>query len=56
MSDKNIDDYLEALFDGMNRQMYNSAIDLFIEDRLYNTYPTLRPFQFLSLLTIIPAV
>lgn len=53
MSDKNIDDYLEALFDGMNRQMYNSAIDLFIEDRLYNTYPTLRPFQFLSLLTII---
>ncbi|MDD2192143.1 MAG: tetratricopeptide repeat protein [Bacteroidales bacterium] len=53
LSDKNIDDYLEALFDGMNRQMYNSAIDLFIEDRLYNTYPTLRPFQFLSLLTII---
>jgi tetratricopeptide (TPR) repeat protein len=38
-----------ALFDGLNLQAYNMPIDLFIEDFLYNEFPALRPFQFLSL-------
>ena len=50
---ENIAKYLQALFDGINRQVYNTAIDLFIEDRIYNRFPELRPFQFLSLLTIL---
>lgn len=45
--------YLQALFHGLNRQIYNTPIDLFIEDRIYNRYPELRPFQFLSMLAII---
>lgn len=48
-----IENYLQALFDGINLQSYNTPIDLFIEDRIYNRFPELRPFQFLSLLAII---
>lgn len=42
-----------ALFDGLNRQIYNTPIDLFIEHFLYVTFPELRPYQFLSLYTLI---
>ncbi|HLW15351.1 MAG TPA: tetratricopeptide repeat protein [Flavobacteriaceae bacterium] len=48
-----IQNYLQALFDGINLQVYNTPIDLFIEDRIYNRFPALRPFQFLSLLAMI---
>lgn len=41
------------LFDGLNSQIYNTPIDLFIEQRLYDLYPTLRPIQFLSLNNVI---
>ena len=41
------------MFDGINRQVYNTPIDLFIEDRIYNRFPKLRPFQFLSLFTMM---
>jgi tetratricopeptide (TPR) repeat protein len=41
--------YATDLFDGINRQIYNTPIDLFIEDFLYNAYPELRAYQFLSL-------
>ena len=40
------------LFDGLNRQVFNTPIDLFIEDFLYKTFPKLKPFQFISLLMI----
>lgn len=51
--DSSIAKYLEALFDGINRQVYNTPIDLFIEDRIFNKFPDLRPFQFLSILALI---
>ncbi|TYA57357.1 tetratricopeptide repeat protein [Formosa maritima] len=53
VAEEAIANYLQALFDGINRQIYNTPIDLFIEDRIYNRYPELRPFQFLSMLAMI---
>lgn len=53
VSEDAIANYLQALFDGINRQVYNTPIDLFIEDKIYNRYPALRPFQFLSMLAMI---
>ena len=53
ISDKAIADYCSSLFDGMNRQVYNAPIDLLIENFLFNQYPELRPYQFLSLYTIL---
>ena len=50
ITDKTIADFITSVFNGMNSQIYNAPIDLFIEDFLYKTYPELRPFQFLSLL------
>jgi hypothetical protein len=51
--EKSIANYLKALFEGINRQIYNTPIDLFIEDRIYSNYEALRPFQFLSLFNLI---
>lgn len=45
--------YSDGLFEGINRQTYNTPIDLFIEDLLFNEYPELRPFQFISLMSLI---
>ena len=53
IAEEKITNYLQALFDGINRQVYNTSIDLFIEDRIHNRFPELRPFQFLSLLAMI---
>lgn len=53
ISEKSISNYLQALFDGINRQIYNSPIDLFIEDRIFNRFESLRSFQFLSLLGLV---
>ncbi|CAN5854203.1 hypothetical protein BH24BAC1_BH24BAC1_32510 [soil metagenome] len=47
-----IDGFLNLMFEGLNRQIYNTPIDLFIEDFLYQTYPELRPYQFLSLIAL----
>ncbi|MCH6234499.1 tetratricopeptide repeat protein [Cognataquiflexum rubidum] len=49
VSPENIDKYAKSLFDGILSQVYNTAIDLFIEDFLYNQYPELRYIQFRSL-------
>lgn len=46
--EKSIANFSTGLFDGLNRQIYNTPIDLFIEHFLYNTYSDLRPYQFLS--------
>jgi tetratricopeptide (TPR) repeat protein len=48
-----IANYCSGLFEGMNRQVYNTPIDLFIEDFLYNEHKALRPYQFLSLFALI---
>jgi hypothetical protein len=52
-SETSIASFSTALFDGINRQVYNTPIDLFIEHFLYATFPELRPYQFLSLYTMI---
>ena len=48
-----ISKFVNGLFDGINLQAYNAPIDLFIEDMLYNDYPELRPYQFISLYNLI---
>ncbi len=48
-----IANYCSSLFEGMNRQIYNTPIDLFIEDLIYNEYAELRPYQFISLYALI---
>ncbi|MFZ4724530.1 MAG: tetratricopeptide repeat protein [Paludibacter sp.] len=45
--------FINGLFDGINLQAYNAPIDLFIEDMLYSSYPELRPYQFISLYSLI---
>ena len=44
--------FATSLFQGLNSQIYNAPIDLFIEEWLYRMYPDLRPYQFLSLTAI----
>jgi tetratricopeptide (TPR) repeat protein len=53
ISEKSISDYCSNLFEGMNRQIFNTPIDLFIEQFLFNEFPNLRPYQFLSLYTML---
>ena len=48
-----IDNYTQALFGGINHRIYNTPIDLFIEAVIYSDYPALRPYQFLSLYSLI---
>ncbi|MEI6652743.1 MAG: hypothetical protein WCL42_09245 [Chlorobiaceae bacterium] len=42
-----------TLFEGLSGQMYNTPIDLSIEDYLFQNYPDLMPYQFLSLLGLV---
>ncbi len=53
VAEENIENYFSALFDGLNLQIYNTPIDLFIEDRIYNQWESIRPIQFLSLLSLL---
>ena len=53
ISESSIASYCSSLFDGMNRQIFNTPIDLFIENFLFNEYSELRPYQFLSLYALI---
>lgn len=53
VDDAAIATYCSSLFEGINTQVYNAPIDLFIENFLYNEYPQLRPFQFLSLFNLL---
>lgn len=52
ISEANIANFMSDMFDGLNRQVFNTPIDLFIEDYLYKEFPQLRPFQFISLYLI----
>lgn len=45
-------EFIQSLFDGLNGQIFNAPLDLFIEDLLFARYPELRPLQLLSLLQI----
>jgi Tfp pilus assembly protein PilF len=53
IAEKAIADYCSSLFNGMNRQIFNTPIDLFIEHFIFNEYPELRPYQFLSLYALV---
>lgn len=53
VSEKAIVEYCSNLFEGMNRQIFNTPIDLFIENFLYSEYADLRPFQFISLFNML---
>ncbi|MCG9880530.1 MAG: hypothetical protein MH472_08025 [Bacteroidia bacterium] len=53
MSEKSIEEYCNNIFEGLNRQIFNTPIDLFIEQFLFNEFPALRPYQFLSLDSIL---
>jgi len=48
-----ISKYLTELFHGINRQVFNVPIDLFIEDKIFKEYKEFRPIQFLSLFNLI---
>lgn len=45
--------YCSGLFSGMNLQAFNTPVDLFIEDFIHSEYTGLRPYQFISLYTMI---
>ena len=53
ISDDSIAAYCSSLFEGMNRQTFNTPIDLFIEDFLFREFSELRPYQFLSIYGLI---
>lgn len=50
---ESINKVINSLFDGLNRQVFNTPIDLFIEDNLFIKYPELRPIQFISFYSIL---
>jgi hypothetical protein len=52
--DKNqVDGLINSLFNGLNSQIFNAPIDLFIEDLIYKNHKTIRPVQFISLYNLI---
>jgi len=53
MPENILNDYCNDLFNGLNSQIFNAPIDLFIENHLYNKFPELRPYQFISILNIL---
>lgn len=53
ISENSISEYCSSLFDGINRQIFNTPIDLFIEQFLFDDFPQIRPFQFLSLYNML---
>src|SRR5699024_9316438 len=52
LPEERIRGFIDNLFQGLNSQMYNTPIDLFIEQRIYNRFSDLRPYQFMSLLKL----
>lgn len=52
-TEDSIHQYLAMIFEGLNRQVFNAPIDLFIEWEIYHNHPDFRPFQFISLGALI---
>ncbi len=48
-----VETFMKMMFDGLNLQIYNTPIDLFIEQYIHNEFPELRPWQFISLTNLI---
>jgi hypothetical protein len=53
IEEDSIANYCSGLFEGINRQTFNTPIDLFIEDFLYKEFSELRPYQFISIYGLI---
>ena len=51
--EQQVENLLLSLFHGINTQVYNAAIDLFIEDLIYTKHPEAHPIQFLSLYNLV---
>lgn len=52
LSEEEIANQCTKLFEAINLQLFNTPIDLFIEDYIYRDYAELRPFQLISLYTL----
>ncbi len=52
ISEDGIANYCSSLFEGINSQIFNTPIDLFIENFLFTEYSALKPYQFISLYTL----
>jgi len=50
---ESIKNVIFSLYEGINSQLFNAPVDLFIEDYLFENYPQLRPYQFISLNRLI---
>lgn len=53
ISEAGINTYGSGLFSGISSLIFNSPIDLFIENLLYKEHPELRPYQFVSLMNLV---
>jgi len=53
VDERSVSLYTASMFNGLNSQTFNTPIDLFIENFLYNNFPELRPHQFISLNKLI---
>ncbi len=53
ISDSSVTKYVSGLFEGLNNQIFNAPIDLFIEQLIFNEYAEMRPYQFISLYGLI---
>ena len=53
INEDNITKVILSLYDGINSQIFNTPVDLFIEDYLFENFPELRPYQFISLTRLI---
>ena len=52
LSEEEIANQCTKLFEAINLQLFNTPVDLFIEDYIYRDYSELRPFQLISLFTL----
>jgi hypothetical protein len=52
LPENKIQGFVDQIFQGLNSQIYNTPIDLFIEQKIFDDFPHLRPYQFVSLLQL----
>jgi Tfp pilus assembly protein PilF len=53
LEEESMTEFTRQMFEGLNGQIFNTPVDLFIEQQLYNRYPELRPYQFLSFYQLV---
>jgi hypothetical protein len=51
--EESISKFINSLYDGINTQIFNAPVDLFIEDYLFENYPELHAYQFISIHQLI---